>query len=222
MLGLLFGLQVWLNERKPDVRGEPVSIFEGLQRWKGSVTQAHRWGTGPPCALGFFVLPAPGCSCWAGWANGRFFILFNKMVFGSVGSSVQNLKIIWVRTLCSSTFRQFPRSYHETPPCNIPSEDYYDIYVERETEITKFESLFLCSQAFLMSGNNLHFQIHYPLNFLKTFSQRQMSSIKNMSPSGQKWEKLQALQGRSSYCWGSYHLVFMWCRMPKTLFSWVA
>lgn len=51
------------------------------------------------------------------------------------------------------------------PLFNVPSEDYCEIHAGRDTEITKFRSLFICSQAFLMSGNNLHFQIQYYLAF---------------------------------------------------------
>lgn len=173
-LSIFSNLQVWLVEPQPidkpkpvwDIHGDPVSISKGLQRCKGFITQVHWWRMGPPHTSGCLMLPAPGCSWRAGQAKGQLFILFNKMNLWSVGGSDQNLEIIWIWTLCSSMFRGFPRSYHETLPCNIPSEDYYDIYTGRETEITEFESLLICSQAFLMSGNNLHFQIHNPLNFL--------------------------------------------------------
>lgn len=78
-------------------------------------------------------------------------------VFGSVGSSVQNLEIIWVQTQSSSMSRGFPRSYHETSPCNIPSEDCYDIYIWRETEITKFESFYV-TKLFLWLEKNCIFK----------------------------------------------------------------
>lgn len=68
-------------------------------------------------------------------------------------------------TLCSHMFREFPRSYHEMPLCNIPREDYCETHAGRGNETTKFRSLFICSQAFVMSGNNLHFQIQYDLAF---------------------------------------------------------
>lgn len=63
------------------------------------------------------------------------------MIFGSLGRSLQNFEIIGVQILCSNMFTGFLRSYHEMPPCDVPSEVYYDIYVGRETEIPEFESL---------------------------------------------------------------------------------
>lgn len=132
--------------------------------------------------------------------------------------------MIWEGILCSLIFRGFPRSYHETLPYNIPSEDYYEIHVGRSTEETKFESSFLCSQAFLMSGNNLYFQIQYHLTFSLSIQPQidiqQKKIWVNLDENGQscKWFDSGSFKGTYPIYKGSYHLVFIWCKMPKAQF----